>query len=278
MRSARLRTTGRKAEGRNTKPTAPATTSPEIDGRDFLGSKKGKGKSSGAGSATDPVPAQPADRARHKNRKFEPSLRKESPAPPETTVEFVSSHTTHARACEILSQGEWASVDFCCYSFDVEAVVQCLGALGCRRRVLMDQKQALGRTKAQRQKAKLMANQGVTVRVSRGTSVADAYTKAGRTDVSAGRHISGIVHGKTFLATRPCGEVVVLLGSTNWTDCSVANVEFGAIIRRPDASFIAAWRLEWARGWESSSTIDEAEKDETIRCRSPSRSISRARN
>ena len=54
------------------------------------------------------------------------------------------------------------------------------------------------------------------------------------------------------------GGTVCLLGSTNWTDSSTANLECSAVLRRVGSEFEAAWLAEFAKGWQLSQSLAAA--------------------
>ena len=62
----------------------------------------------------------------------------------------------------------------------------------------------------------------------------------------------GIIHGKSTLIEMGLRGTLCVIGSTNWTDSSTANVEFSAVLRHVDEEFKAAWSEEFYRGWNGS--------------------------
>ena len=139
---------------------------------------------------------------------------------------------------------EIASVDVVAYSFDVRRITDALAGLGSKVRVLMDQSMCMGRTKNQRQMAQQLAANGCSVRVGRGRGIRAAYAARDR-EVAVGESWRGIIHGKSILVrydqTRVQKGALCVIGSTNWTDSSTANLEFSAVIRELDETFEREW-------------------------------------
>jgi hypothetical protein len=156
------------------------------------------------------------------------------------------------------------SVEFVAYSFDVQAITEALAYLGSKVRILMDHSVCFGRTRRQLQAAQQLASNGCCVRVGRGYSVREAYRARDR-DANVGGSVKRI-HGKSVLirynpALSQEGAVCVI-GSTNWTDSSTANLEFSAVLRSVGEAFVEAWSIEFARGWASSLSLDAAIAEE----------------
>ena len=164
----------------------------------------------------------------------------------------------YAQATLIGHREEIRSVHVVAYSFDVEGITEALCDLGPSVHVLMDRGQCFGRTRRQLQRAQQLVAHGCKVRVGTGFPVREAYRARDR-EVRVGEDVRGIIHGKSLLIemTPPHG-TLCLIGSTNWTDSSTANVEFSAVIRHVDAPFRAAWLEEFHRGWNSSADVGDA--------------------
>jgi hypothetical protein len=157
------------------------------------------------------------------------------------------------------------SVEFVAYSFDVQAITDALVHLGPKVRILMDSSMCFGRTRRQLQAAQQLASNGCCVRVGRGHSVREAYRARDR-EVKIDDSVKGIIHGKSVLirynpALSQDGAVCVI-GSTNWTDSSTANLEFSAVLHAVGEAFVEAWSNEFARGWASSLSLDAAIAEE----------------
>jgi len=179
---------------------------------------------------------------------------------PTSTFLTAEGAQRYTQALLIGDADEIRSVDFVAYSLDAEGVVEALAALGPKVRVLMDSSQCFGRTKKQLQAAQKLACNGCAVRVGTGVSVREAYAARDR-HVNLSSTIKGIVHGKSALVrfdqTASRGAVCVI-GSTNWTDSSTANLEFSAVLRDVGEEFEEAWCAEFARGWASGDELAEA--------------------
>jgi hypothetical protein len=157
------------------------------------------------------------------------------------------------------------TVEFVAYSFDVQAITECLAYLGSKVRILMDHSMCFGRTRRQLQAAQQLASNGCCVRVGRGISVREAYRARGR-EANVGDSVRGIIHGKSVLirynpALSQEGAVCVI-GSTNWTDSSTANLEFSAVLHSVGEAFVEAWSDQFAIGWASSLSLDAAIAEE----------------
>jgi hypothetical protein len=177
------------------------------------------------------------------------------------------------------------SLDLVAYSFDVKRITDAICVLGPRVRVLMDHSMCVGgRTKLQLQAAQQLYSNGCSVRVGRGRGIKAAYAARDR-DVSVGESLKGIIHGKSMLVrydpARVTRGAVCLIGSTNWTDSSTANLEFSAVLREVGEDFVRDWTAEFTRGWTASKTLAEAIQEEDSRGgldrRSASRSASQSR-
>ena len=88
-----------------------------------------------------------------------------------------------------------------------------------------------------------------------------------------------MVQYRTGANGAPVKGAVCVIGSTNWTDSSTANLEFSAVLRELNAEFIEDWSTEFSRGWsrgrELSDAVAEADREGYGR-RSASRSGSRS--
>ena len=174
------------------------------------------------------------------------------------------------------------SVEFVAYSFDVQAITEALAHLGSKVKILMDHSMCFGRTRRQLQAAQQLASNGCTVRVGRGGSVREAYRARDR-EVTIGDSVKGIIHGKSVLVRYDPNlsqeGACCVIGSTNWTDSSTANLEFSAVLHSVGETFVESWSREFGRGWLSSVSLDAAiaEQDrEGYMRRSASRSEPRA--
>ena len=81
-----------------------------------------------------------------------------------------------------------------------------------------------------------------------------------------GSSAKGIIHGKSvlvrYLPSQSQDGAVCVIGSTNWTDSSTANLEFSAVLRSVGEAFEESWSREFARGWEQSVSFDAAIQEE----------------
>jgi phosphatidylserine/phosphatidylglycerophosphate/cardiolipin synthase-like enzyme len=176
------------------------------------------------------------------------------------------------------------TVDFVSYSFDVKDLTDALCHLGAKVRILMDWSMCFGKTRKQLQAAQQLAANGCCVRVGKGFSVQEAYRARDR-EVVVGSSVRGIVHGKSvlvrYLPSQSQSGTVCIIGSTNWTDSSTANLEFSAVLHVVGEDFEESWSGEFAKGWEQSSSLDSAiqEADRTgyMRRQETSRSASASR-
>jgi len=183
--------------------------------------------------------------------------------PKGTEVQFIAGGGTHAKAVEMLGgDSTILEVWMCCFSFDVEMVVEALIPHGQKVKVLMDHTQCFHRTSKQLQKAQQLAAHGCAVQISSGTDLGAAYRARNRNMNMTG--LRGIVHGKSLLVKKkgPNGELFcqVLAGSANWTDSTTANVEFSSFIDRPTAEYCLKWHEEFQRGWDSGVDLATAVK------------------
>ena len=153
------------------------------------------------------------------------------------------------------------SVEFVAYSFDVQGITEALAFLGSKVKILMDHSMCFGRTRRQLQAAQQLASNGCMVRVGRGGSVREAYRARDR-DVAVGDSVKGIIHGKSVLVRYDPNlsqeGACCVIGSTNWTDSSTANLEFSAVLHSVGETFVESWSREFGRGWLASVSLDAA--------------------
>ena len=186
--------------------------------------------------------------------------------------------------CLLADADQIDTVDLVAYSFDVKDLTDALCHLGAKVRILMDWSMCFGKTRKQLQAAQQLAANGCCVRVGKGFSVQEAYRARDR-EVVVGSSVRGIVHGKSvlvrYLPSQSQSGTVCVIGSTNWTDSSTANLEFSAVLHAVGEDFEESWSGEFAKGWEQSSSLDSAiqEADRTgyMRRQETSRSASASR-
>ena len=81
-----------------------------------------------------------------------------------------------------------------------------------------------------------------------------------------GASVKGIIHGKSvlvrYLPSQSQDGAVCVIGSTNWTDSSTANLEFSAVLHAVGENFEEAWGREFTKGWEQSVSLDSAIAEE----------------
>jgi len=113
------------------------------------------------------------------------------------------------------------------YTFDQPDVIDSLIRHGVTR-ILADKGQSQGeRTRLQRQSLLQVARAGIRVRLTSGTSIAEAY-EGDRRGTSVGKSLKGIQHSKTLcLKGRVGSPSYMIVGSSNYTTSSRANVELG---------------------------------------------------
>ena len=138
-----------------------------------------------------------------------------------TVLAVLDGRGSQDTACKMIADAS-AYVVLSAFTFDRAEVVTAL--VGARQRgvevsVLVDRKMTLtGTTRDQLKSLQELAANGVRVQVCSGQSYADEYRAVGRTPTGG----LGIQHSKVVLT-----EEAALIGSTNWTTASRANVEVG---------------------------------------------------
>ena len=175
------------------------------------------------------------------------------------SVRFLAGASPHDEVVVLLKTPGLRQVFVVAYSFDVARVVEALCVVGptCDVKVLMDAKQCAGRTKAQFQRAKQLETRGCVVRLASGIPCHEAYASRDRDDINVRRHARGLVHGKSVLCLYEDGHARCLIGSANWSDSTVANVEFGAVLSRPGPEFVTHWLTEVERGFTQGHDLSE---------------------
>eukprot|EP00435_Cladocopium_sp_Y103_P068284 s758_g31.t1 len=147
---------------------------------------------------------------------------------------------------------------YSCDQPDTVDSLLCAVSRGIKVAVLMDQTQASGKTKNQLQLAKQLQVSGVKVRMTRGKSIAEAYTND-RRSTKVGSGLQGLHHAKSVLI---CGGEVnhLIVTSCNWTTSSRANREVGVLVSTKETSgLIADWIKSWDECLAKSITIEDAE-------------------
>ena len=136
----------------------------------------------------------------------------------------------------------------------------------------------------QLQAAQQLNSNGCSVRVGRGRGIKAACAARDRS-VGVSDSLKGIIHGKSMLVrydpSRVTRGAVCVIGSTNWTDSSTANLEFSAVLREVGEDFERDWTAEFTRGWTASKALVDAVQEEDSKGgldrRSASRSASQSR-
>ena len=142
------------------------------------------------------------------------------------------------------------------YTFDQPDVVDSLIRRPGVARLLVDRGQSVGeRTKLQRQSLLQVARAGIRVRLTAGSSIAEAYA-GDRRGTAVGKSFKGIQHSKTFCRRGAEGAPSFLVvGSSNYTTSSRANVELGLLVSGP-------WEDEVERLWAVSEILGGEDRPE----------------
>ena len=203
---------------------------------------------SGAGSSTDAAPSRHEEEAKDGVG----------------TVVAVLDATGSQDAAKRLCQEARVYILVSAFSFDRADLADALvdaRRRGVEVRVAVDKKMSLGgTTRDQMQVLKAMAANGVKVRVCQGRGYSEEYQAVGRRPIGG----LGAQHSKTLLTEK--GAVV---GSTNWTTASRANVEVGleVVLRKAEQEKL---RMRLLEAFEAGTELFEAEVAAVQKSRSAS--------
>ncbi|CAK9066590.1 unnamed protein product [Durusdinium trenchii] len=184
----------------------------------------------------------------------------------QTDVELLVNTASQDRILNILAGA--GEVMMTAYTFDQPDVVDSLIRRPGVTRLLVDRGQSVGeRTKLQRQSLLQVARAGIRVRLTAGSSIAEAYA-GDRRGTSVGKSLKGIQHSKTFCLRGAEGAPSFLVvGSSNYTTSSRANVELGLLVSGPwEDEVFHAYTDQFERLWAVSEIFGgpSGEGDEAV--------------
>lgn len=202
-------------------------------------------RSAARGDRPEPLPLEDS-KASTPELLPEPSL--------QTHVELLVNAASQDRILNILAGA--GEVMMTAYTFDQPDEVDSLIRRPGVARLLVDRGQSVGeRTKLQRQSLLQVARAGIRVRLTAGSSIAEAYA-GDRRGTAVGKSFKGIQHSKTFCRRGAEGAPSFLVvGSSNYTTSSRANVELGLLVSGP-------WEDEVERLWAVSEILGGEDRPE----------------
>ena len=207
----------------------------------------------GRGGRPEPLPLEDS-KASTPELLPEPSL--------QTHVELLVNAASQDRILNILAGA--GEVMMTAYTFDQPDVVDSLIRRPGVTRLLVDRGQSVGeRTKLQRQSLLQVARAGIRVRLTAGSSIAEAYA-GDRRGASVGKSLKGIQHSKTFCRRGAEGAPSFLVvGSSNYTTSSRANVELGLLVSGPwEDEVFRAHTDQFERLWAVSEILGGEDRPE----------------
>jgi phosphatidylserine/phosphatidylglycerophosphate/cardiolipin synthase-like enzyme len=190
-----------------------------------------------------------------------------------TAVSFLDSLMSQDRAVDLVRRAT-GPVAVLAYTFDradlAEALVQArsrglAASIGVDRRFSLN-----GRCKEQEQNLRMLQASGVAVKLLDGGPSGPFYREVGRTQSGF-----GIAHAKVAIATVPEGSFAVV-GSTNWTTSSRANLETGVLIELSETGASELWAMIGARLKRGAELLPALRDREIARSLTPRRARSQS--